>query len=519
VSAYSDLIVADGPSWYATLGDAAAPVTPLVGSTTLAAVGSPTFGQTAPSALGGISVLFPGTGTDYVQSASGANAAFDLGDGPFTIELWYSFRAIAAAPSLVGKGTSAYLVRLLNAANWDLRKSGSGDSLVTTEKFADSLTWHHLVFTRALATQPIIYVDGAPKAGTPTAQTFANATTGLALGVDAVTPTSNMFNGWLCNVALYTKVLTPSQVTAHFLAGGTTSASRTDGRGFHPGAGPLRTRNFRRLPSANGVVTNSFFGDAATTVTATLAAAGVAATSSDAATTVTASLAASGAAGVSTGAATTVTATLAATGSVTSGGNAATTITATLTATGNVATTGAAATTVTATLIASGNIATSTGAATTVTATLAATGTVGKSSGAATTITATLTATGTAAAGPNSGAATTIAAILAAAGTVGKFGAATTVITAGLGAAGSANLTGAAATTVTVALTAVGTAAGATIPGIVTGSDHPTTMVTSSDTGSGITGTDRSTASVASSDRSTAAVSGTDRPTAAVTSS
>jgi len=60
--------------------------------------------------------------------------------------------------------------------------------------------------------------------------------------------------------------------------------------------------------------------------------------------------------------------------------------------------------------------------------------------------------------------------------------------------------------------------AGATIPGIVTGSDRPTSTVTSSDTGSGVTGTDRALASVSGSDRPSATVAGSDRATATVTS-
>src|SRR6266568_962113 len=126
MSAYSDLIVADGPSWYATLNDTASPVTPLVGTTTMAAVGSPTFSQPAPAALGK-SIRFPGTGTDYVQAASGANAAFDLGDGPFTVEFWYKLNTAAVVHTPLGKGSANYLIRMLSGNKWDIRKSGTGD--------------------------------------------------------------------------------------------------------------------------------------------------------------------------------------------------------------------------------------------------------------------------------------------------------------------------------------------------------------------------------------------------------
>jgi hypothetical protein len=521
--AYQDVVLADSPTVYYRLGDTAAPAVPTNGlGVNCAATGVPAFGV-AGAVVGdtNTAVSFPGSaGTDYLQTASSPGTAYDLGDGPFSIEFWYKTNDTAADHNTLSKGTGSYIMRHLAGGTWAFRLSGTGNCFVTTAAFTDTTKWHHVVVTRVLATQPTLYVDGVAQAGTHTARTFGNITTGFGIGVDVAAKPTGAWNGYIDEVALYQTVLSAAQVLTHYQAGITSTWQRIDGRGFHPGAGPTRISNFRRLPSANGVVTSSFFGDATTTVTTALAATGVAATSSGAATTVTAGLTATGAAGVSTGAVTaTITATLAATGSVTSGGAAATTITATLTATGNVATTGGAATTVTATLTASGNVATSTGAASTVTATLTATGTVGKSSGAATTITATLTATGTAAAGPNSGAASTITAALAATGTVGKLGAAATVITAGLAAAGSANLTGAVVTTVTVAFTATGTAAGVIVPVTVTGTDRSTTTVTASDTGSGVTGTDRASASVSGSDRPGSTITGSDQASATITSS
>lgn len=216
MTAYQDLVIADGPSWYAVLNDASGAVTPLVGSTTLAVTGAPTYSQAAPAPLIA-SIKYPGTGTDYHQAASGANAAFDLGDGPFTIEFWYLSNTATAVVNFTGKGTGAYLTRgLVTTHQLDLRKSGTGDCFVTTTGFTDTTTWHHVVFTRVAATQPICYVDGVARAGTYTAQTFTNITGGFSLGVDAAAKTTGPFNGWLSNVALYTKVLTAVQVATHY---------------------------------------------------------------------------------------------------------------------------------------------------------------------------------------------------------------------------------------------------------------------------------------------------------------
>jgi hypothetical protein len=226
LSAYSDLIVSDGPSWYAQLGDASGAVVPLVGSTSLALTGTGIVYQQPTLPALGFSIQYPGTGTAYHQAASGANAAFDLGDGPLSVEFWFRNNTAGGLGNYISKGTAAYLVRMLAGGTMNFRLSGTGDCFVTTATFTDTTNWHHYVCTRVAATQPIAYVDGVAQAGTYTVRTFANNTTGFGLGVDVAAKTTGAFNGWLSNVALYTKVLTPTQVANHYAAGIASAAPR-----------------------------------------------------------------------------------------------------------------------------------------------------------------------------------------------------------------------------------------------------------------------------------------------------
>jgi hypothetical protein len=219
---YKDVVLGDNPSVYYRLGDSSAPAVPTNSlGVNAAATGSPTFGQAG--ALGGdpdTAVSFPGSaGTDYLQTAGTPGSAYDLGDGPFSIEFWYKTNSTAADRNPLSKGTASYIMRHLAGGTWAFRLSGTGNCFVTTAAFTDTSKWHHVVVTRVAATQPILYVDGVAQAGTYTARTFTNNTTGFGIGVDVAAKPTGAWNGLVDEVALYKSVLSQSQVTAHYQAG------------------------------------------------------------------------------------------------------------------------------------------------------------------------------------------------------------------------------------------------------------------------------------------------------------
>ncbi len=224
-TAYPGIVTADSPSVYYRLGDFAAPAVPVAGLGVNAAMtGTVRFGE--PGAIAGdndTSCWFPGDGLNYLQTATSPGAAYDLGDGPFSIEFWYRWGGYWPAQTIanaLGKGTGAFVVRLNSTGRWVLRKSGTGDEFVTAASFTDKDSWHHVVVTKSGAgAQPHIYVDSLDQAGTFTTQAYANTATGFSIGVDAAAKTVGGWVGYLDDVALYKAALSQYQVTAHYLAG------------------------------------------------------------------------------------------------------------------------------------------------------------------------------------------------------------------------------------------------------------------------------------------------------------
>lgn len=216
---YQKAVLADSPSVYYRLGDASAPAVPDAGAGGVNATvaGSLTFAQ-AGAFAGDVntSVSFPGTATNFLQTASTPGSAYDLGDGPFSLECWFKLGATLTLMDLFGKqGTNCYVVRIDATGKISLNASGTGNCFIATTAVTDT-NWHHLVITRVAATQPIMYLDGSSVAGTYTARTFADSTSQFDIGRSG---TANYFNGNLQDISIYKSVLSSTRVTAHYNAG------------------------------------------------------------------------------------------------------------------------------------------------------------------------------------------------------------------------------------------------------------------------------------------------------------
>lgn len=217
---YRTVVLQDSPSVYYRLGDTASPAVPDAGAGGVNApqVGTVTFNQTG--ALVGDSnkaVSFPGTTGNHLATAATPGSAYDLGDGPFTIEFWYKINTVNTQQDFVSKTTNAYIVRLSSANHWVLVKSGFGNVFSTSNTFTDTTGWHHVVITRAAASQPHIYIDGVDQAGTYTAATFADNTISFIIGEGGAA--SSPVHGLMDEVALYKSVLSAARVNAHYHAG------------------------------------------------------------------------------------------------------------------------------------------------------------------------------------------------------------------------------------------------------------------------------------------------------------
>jgi hypothetical protein len=219
---YRTVVLVDSPSVYYRLGDSSAPAVKDAGAGGVNAAmnGTVTFGQTG--ALVGDSdkaVLFSGLAGNDLATAATPGSAYDLGDGPWSIEFWYKTSVINTQQDLIGKGTNAYIVRISSNNKFSIVKSGSPAVLVfnTTAAFTDTTRWHHVVITRVAATKPHIYVDGVDQTGVYTAATFSDTTTAFRMGESTLT--GSPYTGLLDEVAIYKSVLSQARVTAHYNAG------------------------------------------------------------------------------------------------------------------------------------------------------------------------------------------------------------------------------------------------------------------------------------------------------------
>jgi hypothetical protein len=222
-SSYSSLVLAAGPTGYWRLGDSgstAADAGPngLAGSY----VGNPTRG------LAGALVGDPdkaagfGTSSDAVNVPD--NALLDLGDGPFSYELWFALDAYTGTDQMIlNRGSNAPNIALDYATHrLMLSKGGFGGLVIGSTSIAANGAWHHIVITRSAAGagNTKIYLDGVAETITNLAAsvTFANNNEVLAFGRKTL-DTVERAAGRLDEIAVYRRVLSASEVADHYAAG------------------------------------------------------------------------------------------------------------------------------------------------------------------------------------------------------------------------------------------------------------------------------------------------------------
>jgi titin len=156
-------------------------------------------------------VLFDGT-TGYVSAAN--STSLTLTDGPLTLEAWVKRGASNHTDVIIHKGTGAYQLRFNASNRLTLAKANTADIASSTAAITDT-NWHHCVATKN-GSSVHLYLDGVDVTGTVTNQTLVNATgSTLRLGTDSNT----WLKGTLDEVAIYTVVLSPQRVRAHYAAG------------------------------------------------------------------------------------------------------------------------------------------------------------------------------------------------------------------------------------------------------------------------------------------------------------
>jgi len=155
--------------------------------------------STAQSQFGGSSILFDGTGTDYLWIQADQPIQ-RFGTGKFTIELWIRLAATGSTRGLVAKGTSTtgWLVSL-NTSNQVVFTYGT--STITSTGTISANVWTYIAVVRdgTSTNQTKIYINGTND-GTGTVSTDFNQTSAMYLGANRTG--GDLFSGYMQDVRI-----------------------------------------------------------------------------------------------------------------------------------------------------------------------------------------------------------------------------------------------------------------------------------------------------------------------------
>jgi hypothetical protein len=219
IANYHDEVLADSPVAYFRLGDTSG--TTAVDSSTNANngtySGSPSLNApgvvNAPDGDGGVSFS---SGLSQRMSNSRI-AAYDVAD-IFTMEAWIRTNAVGAVNAgIFSRGNNGPYIRTTSGA---LHFVKSNISVIAIGPKVNDNYFHHIVWTKSGAANHF-YLDGVEIFPAVTNATMTNpATVGLAVGADwnGTAAFREFFDGVIDEVALYSTVLSPARVTAHYNA-------------------------------------------------------------------------------------------------------------------------------------------------------------------------------------------------------------------------------------------------------------------------------------------------------------
>lgn len=217
--AYASTVLADAPLGYWRLDEATGTIAASAGSS--GSAGTYTGGVT----LGGIGPFTGTTAPRFNGSSAYVNVAnsvpFDAISSAITVEAWVRVNAFDRTwNTIASKGDST----------WRLQRNGNLDTLgfdtdglnppyLAGNRSVNDGLWHHVVATydgRAKA----LWIDGELDAWTPaTGNININPAFPVRIGENAQS-TGRFWNGWLDEVAIYSRALNPAEIVEHYAAGG-----------------------------------------------------------------------------------------------------------------------------------------------------------------------------------------------------------------------------------------------------------------------------------------------------------
>lgn len=142
------------------------------------------------------------------------NAAFDLGDGPFSLCVALKRAALGVSGYVLNKGTGAYGFFFAGADN-KMHFEKVNTTPCCQESGTTDTNFHFWTFTKAAASAVLMYKDGVDVTTPQNNPTLVDTASALEVGRESG---STGFAGTIDEVLIYNKVLSPAQVAALFAA-------------------------------------------------------------------------------------------------------------------------------------------------------------------------------------------------------------------------------------------------------------------------------------------------------------
>lgn len=222
MSAYSSLVLGDGPRGYWRLGEAGYPINDSTANGLNFASGSHggasigfSHASLIPSDPANGAVVFP-----VGWLAQGSNlAAVDVRD-VFTMEAWVQLLQLVntAGQTVYTNWYGTNCMRINTANKLELWADYYGPVVCASTVAINDLLPHHVVVTKN-GSAVHLYMDGVDVTGTVTNYTFTSAPGWMGIGTDASGASGNPANMVMDEVAIYPVALSQAQVLAHYHSG------------------------------------------------------------------------------------------------------------------------------------------------------------------------------------------------------------------------------------------------------------------------------------------------------------
>ncbi len=212
---YAQVVSSDGPVAYWRLGETSGAVArDDAGGYSGSILGGVTLGHTGALASGNAAMRFDGS-SGYVRVPN--SAALQL-TGDLTIELWLNV-SLATRQTLVSKDSLREFEFTLETSGQLVLYQGNGVTLggvASAPGVIAANTWQHVVVTRTAATKTIaFYVNGVHAGGGVYGTTPVAGTKAVVLGRSDNGNGVRHVNGALDEIAIYSAVLSQSQLASH----------------------------------------------------------------------------------------------------------------------------------------------------------------------------------------------------------------------------------------------------------------------------------------------------------------